>query len=293
MNFSAWFGQNELFVESTIISVILACSVQVVLRAGVFSLASIGFYQAGTYTAAVLVRHGWPAPAAIALAVVVAGLGGWILSRVLVRLHGLYLAMATIAFDLIIGVIALNWGSITGGALGLYGIPAEVSFTGMVIVLLLVVAGLILLERGPIGRMFEMARDEPQVGLAVGVDPHRPQRLAFIVSAGLGALAGAIHALSFYSISPGDVSFQFVILVLAMAVIGGSRSWLGAVIGAVIVVWVPLKLSSLGNDWPVVYGAVMVVVAVYFPDGVLGVLRLAAHRIALQFDRPAIAKGSS
>lgn len=275
MNITSWFNQNELFLETTIISAILACSIQVALRAGIFSLASIGFYQAGMYASVDLVRHGWPAPLAIASSVVGAGVAGWVLSRVLVRLQGLYLAMATIAFDLIIGVVALNWDAVTGGALGLYGIPVKVSFSEMVIVLVIVVAALALLERGPIGRMFETSRDEPQVSLAVGNDPQRLQRLVFVLSAGIGALAGAIHALAFNSISPSDVSFQYVILVLAMAVIGGSRSWLGAVIGAFVVVWVPLKLSSLGDKWPLVYGVVMIVVAVYFPEGILGALRLA------------------
>src|SRR5690606_36435201 len=142
-----WFYSNELFLQPTIVSIILACSVQVVLRAGTFSLASVGFYQASMYCAAQLVKNDWPAPPAIIVGMVGSAVGGWVLARILVRLHGLYLAMATIAFDLMVGVVVLNCDSVTGGARGMYGIPVAVSFEAMVVLLVVVIAGLALLER--------------------------------------------------------------------------------------------------------------------------------------------------
>ncbi|MDA8281161.1 MAG: branched-chain amino acid ABC transporter permease [Actinomycetota bacterium] len=279
MGLSTWITNNQLFIEATIVLAIVACSVQVALSAGVFSLASIGFYQGGTYAAADLVRHGIPSFGAIALAVAGAGVGGWALARILVRLSGLYLAMATIAFDLMVGVLALNWTSVTGGALGLYGIPVDVSLPAMAVVLVVVVAALSRLERGTLGRMFSTCRDDAQIVVTVGFDVQRLRRFAFVLSAGLGALAGGIHALSFNSISPSDVSFQFIILALAMVVIGGVGSWRGALLGAILIAWLPLKLSFLGEWWPVVYGATMVVVATCVPEGLYGLIDRGIRRI--------------
>ena len=272
MNFASWFNSNELFLQSTIVAIILACSVQVALRAGIFSLASVGFYQASSYCAAYLVKDGWPSALAIGLAIVGSALGGWVLARILVRLKGLYLAMATIAFDLMVGVVVLSWDSVTGGALGMYGIPSTITFEVMVVLLVVVAAGLFLLERGSIGRMFDMCREDAQVTRTVGVDPQRLQRMAFVISAALGSLAGSIHALSFNAISPSDVGFNFLILALAMVIIGGSGSWKGAAIGAIIVIWLPLQLRFLGDQWPLVYGAAMLLVATYAPDGLLGAI---------------------
>lgn len=278
MDIASWFASNELFLQTTIISIVLACSVQVALRAGVFSLASVGFYQFATYCSGYLVLKGWSAPLAIVTAMGVSALGGWVLARILVRLEGLYLAMATIAFNLMVGVVVLNWDSVTGGALGMYGIPLAVSFEAMIVVLVVVVLALTLLERGAIGRMFDMVREDPQVTKTSGVNPQRLQRMAFVLSAALGSVAGSMHALSFSVISPSDVSFHFIIMALAMVIIGGAGSWRGAALGAVIVVWLPLQLRFLGDHWPFVYGAAMVVMATYAPGGLLGV---ASRGIAL------------
>ncbi|MCU1690948.1 MAG: hypothetical protein JWM64_39 [Frankiales bacterium] len=273
----AWFSSNELFLQETVVSVILACSVQVALRAGIFSLASVGFYQASTYCSAYLVKEGWPALAAIVVATLASAAGGWLLARVLVRLQGLYLAMATLAFDLMVGVVALNWDSVTGGALGLYGIPAVVTTSGMVVALVVVIGALSLLERGPIGRMFDMCREDPAVTQTSGVDPQRVGRMAFVLSAAIGSLAGSLHALTFNAISPSDVGFHSLILALAMVIIGGAGSWRGAALGAVLIVWVPLELRFLGDQWPLVYGLAMVVVATYAPGGLISALGQASR----------------
>lgn len=267
-----WFSSNELFLQSTMIAIMLACSVQVALRAGVFSLASIGFYQVSTYSSAVLVKDGWPAPLAIALAILVCGLGGWLLALILVRLQGLFLAMATLAFDLMIGVVALNWTAVTGGALGLYAIPVSINSATILVLLAATVGLLALLERGSIGRMFDMCREDPQVTKTSGVDPARLQRMVFVLSAALGSLAGSIHALTFNAISPGDVSFSFLVLTLAMVIIGGISSWRGAALGAIVLIWLPLQLRFLGDRWPIVYGVALVLMATYAPEGLTGAL---------------------
>jgi branched-chain amino acid transport system permease protein len=268
----AWLNDNQALVESIIIASLLAFSVQVCLRRGSFSFASIGFYGIGSYGSAYLVKEGLGTVPSIVVPVVAATVLGWLLALILVRLRDLYLGMATIAFDLMVVVVAVNWTSVTGGPAGLYGIPAVVSVSQMLVVLVVVILLLVPLQRGAVGWSLDMAREDPNLAVTLGLDPGSTRRLTFALSGALGALAGTMHALTFYAISPEDISFGLVISILAMVIIGGFGSWAGALLGAIVLTYVPLRLTFIGNWWPVVYGALMIVLAVYVPSGLYGIL---------------------
>jgi branched-chain amino acid transport system permease protein len=225
-----------------------------------------------------LVKHGWPTVPAIAVGIVVCSIIGLALAYLLVRLRDLYLGMATIAFDLMVGVVALNWDKVTGGAAGLYSIPVRVSGLSMTIVVVVVIGLLVLMQRGTIGRTFEAIRDDTQLAVTVGIDRRRYQRLAFVFSAALGALAGSMHSLAFYAISPTDASFSLIITALAMVTVGGSGSWVGALVGAVLLGYLPIKLTSIGDWWPVIYGTAMALVATYLPVGFYGLAQIGVRR---------------
>lgn len=268
----SWWSDNQTLIQVVAVYALLAFSVQIALKAGTFSLASVGFYGVGSYAAAYLAKHDWPTVGAVAAGVMLSVAAAWLLALLLVRLRDLYLGMATVAFDLIVGVVAVNWTSVTGGAAGLYAIPIRVGATTMTVVVLAVIVLLAMLQAGTIGRTLDVAREDEQLALTVAIDVRRYQRFAFTLSAALGALAGTFHALAFSAISPGDFDFGLIILALAMVIIGGFGSWLGALIGAVVVAYVPLKLTSLGQWWPVIYGSAMLLTAVYVPGGVYGAL---------------------
>jgi branched-chain amino acid transport system permease protein len=270
---SSWYTSNETLIQNILIATLLAFSVQVALRAGIFSLAGIGFYAIGSYAAAILVKHGMAAVIAIAIALVLSGVLSYALALLLVRLRDLYLAMATVAFDLMVGVVALNWGALTGGSLGLFAIPVAVT-TGSMAITVAVVAGLLfLMEHGTMGRTLETIREDEELAQSFAVDTRRYRRLAFVVSGMLGALSGCFHALLFNSITPGDAGFELIVLALTMVIIGGFGSWVGALAGAILITWLPLKLTSFGEWWNAVYGAVMIVAATFIPGGLYGVAR--------------------
>jgi branched-chain amino acid transport system permease protein len=276
----SWFDTNESLIQNILIYAVLAFSIQVALRSGVFSLAAIGFYAIGSYTAAVLVsKHGVPAAPAIAAAVVLSGVLGWLLAWLLVRLRDLYLAMATVAFDLMVGVVALNWDSVTGGALGLFGVPISVTTLGMFLTVLVIAVLLFLMEHGTMGRTLETVREDEELAQSFAVDAGRYRRFAFVVSSMLGALAGAFHALLFTTVSAGDAGFNLIVLALTMVIIGGFGSWIGALIGAILIAWLPLRLESVSDWWYAMYGALMIVMATYVPGGIYGVARSLLRRI--------------
>jgi branched-chain amino acid transport system permease protein len=276
---SSWYTDNESLIQNILIYSLLAFSIQVALRSGVFSLAGVGFYAIGSYAAAVLVGdHGVPTVLAIAAGVALCGVLGWLLAWLLVRLRDLYLAMATVAFDLMVGVVALNWDGVTGGALGLFGVPITVTTLGMFVTVLVVIVLLFLMERGAIGRTLETVREDEELAQSVAIDTRRYRRFAFVVSSMLGALAGAFHALLFTTVSAGDAGFNLIVLALTMVIIGGFGSWAGALLGAILIAWLPLRLEGLSDWWYALYGGLMIVVATYVPGGIYGVARQLLRR---------------
>lgn len=276
----SWWTANATYIEIVAVYVLLALSIQICLKAGTFSLASVGFYGISSYVSADLAKHNWSTVVAIGAGVLLCAAIALLLSYLLVgRLKDLYLGMATMAFDLMVGVVALNWDAVTGGAAGLYSIPVRVSALGMTIVVVVVIALVVLLQRGTIGRTFETIRDDAQLAITVGVDARRYQRLAFVLSAALGALAGSLHGLAFYAISPSDASFSLIITALAMVIVGGFGSWVGAIVGAILLGYLPIKLTGIGDWWPVIYGVAMALVATYVPGGFFSVAQTAARRV--------------
>jgi len=274
-----WFLSNELLIQTIAVYALVAFSVQVPLRSGTFSLAGVGFYGVGSYAAAYWVKDGMSPLLAIAAAIVVAVVVGWTLAVLLVRLRDLYLGIATLAFDMMVTIVALNWEKVTGGAAGMYGIPLSVSTRTMLLTLVVVAVLLTLLETGVVGRIYQTIREDEQLAQALAIDARKYRRLTFVIGCALGALAGAYHSLSFNAISPGDSGFHLVVLALAMVIIGGFNSWIGALLGAVILGWIPVLLAGIGNWWPALYGAGMVFFAVLAPGGIFGVAESLYRRI--------------
>ena len=183
---------------------------------------------------------------------------GLVLGLLIFRLNGLYLAMATVAFDLIISVIAINGGELTGGSTGRYGVHHRLhdgpscspsrrgrwSWSRVS-------------ELGRTGRRVDAVRDDPELAASVGIRVRRYRLVAFVVSGALGGCAGAINILVRSAVSPLDIGFGLIVLALTMIIVGGALSWKGAVIGAVIFTWLPDFLSVVGEWQELIYGIIV------------------------------------
>jgi branched-chain amino acid transport system permease protein len=274
-----YFSDNEVLVQQTLVYVLLAISLQVVLRCGVVSLASIGFYTLGSYASAIAIKDGWPPVAILPLVVLASGLLGYAFGKPLAKLRGLYLAMATLAFDLVIPVLLINGGDFTGGALGIFAIPLAITTGSLAVIVLVVVFAVSQIERGWMGRASLALRSDENLARSMGVRVTRERYLAFAISAALGGLAGALSAMLFRAVSPGSGGFALITLGLTMAIIGGRDSWVGAVVGAYLVTWVPEWLRFVGPWRSLVFGLVLVAVIMFFPDGLLGAGRRTLGRL--------------
>jgi branched-chain amino acid transport system permease protein len=281
---SHWFTANETLIQAALASSLLAFSFQVALRAGVSSFAGVGFWAIGAYTSANLVRdHAWPTLPAIAVALLLCALTGVTLGLVLGRLRSLYLAMATVAFVVLVQTLSRTWEAVTGGAVGLYAIPVTIDTGALAIVVALVAALLWRTERGASGRALETLRLDEQLAPSLGIDVRRIHIMAFTLSAVLGGLAGSCYALMFNIVSPEQAGFPLIVSTLMMIVIGGTSSWIGPILGAFVVTWLPTWLSFAVAWRPALQGLLVLFMVVYARDGIVGLARaLVARARALQ-----------
>ena len=258
--------------EQTAILGLLALSFQIVLRSGVFSFASVGFYALGAYGAADLAKVSMPMWGALAIVVVVSGAIGYALFYPFVRLHGLYLGMVTFAFVEIIGVAANNGGTLTGGPVGLFGVPYTIPVAFLFVILAAAALLVSQLERRSLGRSLLVLKSDEQLARTLGNNVNSQRAFIFAFSASLGALAGALNTVTTSTVSTSGFGFALIVTGLTMAVVGGVGSWSGALIGAVIIAWFPQVFAFVGAYSEVVYGVLVILVVAFEPGCIIMLL---------------------
>lgn len=268
---------------------LLGLSLYFPLQAGQLSLATPGFYALGGYVAAILLTN--PAFAGLRdslgngafvlswlAAALLCGVLGLIVGVPALRLRGIYLALATIAFIEILRVLSLNL-TITGGAIGIFAIPQAFGFGdrwqyiwifGPLLVLTLLFARQ--LERSRVGRAFRAIREDELAADAMGVNPTQYKVLAFVIGAVLAGIVGAMSAPFLNTWNAKQGTFDASIAVLAFVLIGGSRNIWGPVVGGALLTAVPEVLRFLADWRLVINGLVLVVASLYLPQGIVGAL---------------------
>ena len=279
-----WYAQHASILQSSLIYVLLAFSVQLALRAGVFSFAGVGFFGLGGYAAAILALRGIPGPVAVLIVTIASVIPGYLLAMLLARLRDLYLGMATIAFSLMIGVFASNAGDLTGGPVGLFSIPYWASMPTMLAIFIVAAVLMHRLERRNFGRGLAALRENQDLALSVGIDVLKQRKFVFTLGTVLGALSGSLFVLMMTAIDPETASFRLVVSTLTMVILGGVGTWIGPVAGALIVVWLPVYLGPFDKWSDAIYGLIVVVIAMFAPDGLVAVVKRAWARMRNKAD---------
>jgi branched-chain amino acid transport system permease protein len=269
---SDWLGTFWAVYSNLVLTIginaLLALSIWLTLSCGLLAMANAAFMGLGAYTASLLTMNaGAPFPVAvlggIALPTVVALLVG----LPTLRLSGVYLAMATLGFGEVVRITLLNADALTGGALGLSGIP---QLTQWWHVLLAVVVALLILwriRRSRIGRAFEAIKEDEVAASLMGVGVMAHKMLAFALGAAIAGLAGALSAhLSSY-IGPGEFGFDRGVDILTMAIFGGIGTLTGPVLGAAVITVLPELLRSFRDYRTMINGAILVLVVLFLPKG--------------------------
>ncbi|RPE73100.1 amino acid/amide ABC transporter membrane protein 2 (HAAT family) [Tibeticola sediminis] len=258
---------------------------------GLFSLGHAAFLGVGAYTQAVLVNAGWPFPLALLSATLLAAAVGVVVGLPALRVRGIYLGMATLAFGFIVEEGLARWESVTGGNKGLAVEPPRIggwtldsTVTFYFLCLLITVAvtlAVLNLLRSPTGRAFVAIRDSEISAQSMGIHLARYKTLSFALSAALAGLGGALYAHKLQFLSPDQFSIIQSIDLLLLVVIGGLGSVHGAFLGAIFLIVMP-QLIALGKDvlpeaigqstglQGLVYGLVLIGFVLLEPMGLYG-----------------------
>lgn len=283
---NAWYFNHIVLLQGTLLTFLLALSVQVPLRFGVFSFAGVAAYGVGAYGTAILaLRYSWSPFLALLGGVLVAMLGLAVLGVIVRRLSGMYLAMATVSVILMLQVAIGNGGDFTGGAVGLFGITSGVEFWQLAVLCVIVAGALTFTEVGALGRRISVVRHDRELAKSVGIVVGKYQFASFVISAALGGAAGGMQVLFRTTVSPAGLGFDLMITAMTVAIIGGFTSWVGAAIGAVFVTWLPVVLESVDQYQHLIYGCLVVVAAVLFPNGFLGIVTGVSRGVRARFPR--------
>ena len=271
-----WWTYEDLIV-SIGINGLLALSVYLVLTTGQLFLAQSAFMAVGAYTAAALALDTHlPMWVSMLAAISVGGLASWLLSLPMLRLSGVYMGIATIAFGEVLRTVVVNTEAL-GGALGLNGIPMTAGAGLIFGILLLAVVGLLTAMRCKVGRALETIRTDETAAQVLGINVVRYKTVVIIVSSMLAACAGALNAYSHSSISPSDFSFEATVTILSFAIVGGTASPVGAVAGALVLTILPEILRDFAQYRPVINGLLIVGVVAFRPEGLVA-MRIARGR---------------
>ena len=279
----------HLFVVIAIYGVLLLGLDIVVGYTGEVSLGHAALFGIGAYTAGCLKFLGgigleWALPASVA----VTALFGLILALPALRVTGPYLAMVTLAFGTIVQILINEITDLTNGPMGItlrkpvwfhHRITGFDYYYIAAAALLLTVVIINRVLRSHWGRAFEALRDSPIASDCMGVSVYRYKVYAFMISAGLAGVAGALYSYSEEYISPNTYSFELTILFLLAVTIGGRKSRLGPICGAVIIVFLPNLLADIAL-FRVLAGAIAAVALI---AGITALIRQTAapKRIAI------------
>lgn len=266
--------------------VLLAVSLNVVYGyLGLIALGHAGFYGIGAYASTALTMGaGLPFVVALAGAALAAALSGLALGVPAIRVRGHYFVLITLGFGEIVRLILLNWKAVTRGSDGIVGIPepafGPIAITGKMghYYLTLAVAALAILAaerlRGSkFGRALVALRGSEMAAATSGVDPAMAKLLGFTFSAAIAGAAGSLYAHFYTFISPEVFTIDISVATFLMVLLGGAGSNAGAALGAVLLTILPEALRFLKQWYLILYGAGIVLVMVFMPDGLVGMAR--------------------
>ncbi len=248
--------------------------------AGQISLGHAAFFGIGTYTTAILTtQHGLPPLAAFWASGIAASLFAYLIGKPLLKLKGFFLALATLGFGEIFLVIVRESAGLTGGVIGISGIP-WFSFAGFVFdtylkqyyLIWIVLAGLVLfsknLIRSKMGRAFLAVATSEDAASSVGIHVSQIKVRVFVIGAFFAGLAGSLFACVMSIANPETFSLNLSVLIVMMVILGGMGNLYGPIAGAVILTCLIDALAKYQEYSLPLYGVILILLLVFFPDGI-------------------------
>ncbi len=254
-----------------------------------------GFLALGAYFTAIAgTRIEWmPCPVIILMAGIFTGIVGFLLGIPILRLKGFYIAMATLAFGVVMSEIILQWSSLTNGDDGFQVPVARIAgfafdsdfklyYLIMFVTIMLIVFAKNMTD-GYIGRAFIALRESETAAQTIGIDLAKYKTIAFAISAFYTGIAGGLFAYLITYLSPDAFTIELSIDFIAMIVIGGMGSILGSIIGAVILTGMQQVLAGLQDLQILIFGFSLIIFTIFMPRGISGMLNTLLERFSISF----------
>ena len=263
---------------------ILALSLNLLLGyTGQLSLGHAAFFGIGAYTSSLLaLKLEWSFWVGLPAAAALAGLAGWAIGRLALKVRGAYFVLVTISFAGVISLVSVNWMELTNGPLGLPGVPAPelpgLSLRTKSAYYYLVLSATALaylvchrLVHSRLGRAFVALRENEALAESVGVDPTRTLVVAAVISAAMAGVAGSLYAHYTRFVSPEVFLFSYTVTMVIMVVAGGKGTLAGPVVGAVLFTVLPEVLrEAMAWQWQMLaYGVLLVLLVFFLPRGIV------------------------
>jgi branched-chain amino acid transport system permease protein len=294
-------GNYALSVGSEIaIFAIFAASLHFLMSVGgLVSFGHAAYFGLGAYGVAFLAKlAGLPMLACLLLGPLLGFFGAALFGFFAVQLSGVYFAMLTLAFAQIVWSIAFQWVEVTGGDNGILGVwperwaasPAHFYLLS-VGVAALAISALRVMVFSPFGYALRATRDSPLRSEAIGIDGKRVQWTAFVIAGTVAGVAGALFAYLKGSVFPDDLGISLSVDTLVMVLLGGVETVSGAVAGAIVYKALNIWLVSKTDLSKLVLGAVIVLIVVAFPKGIVGMLETIRNRRRPQLPNALVPSG--
>jgi branched-chain amino acid transport system permease protein len=291
------------FVISTLINLVVVVGLYIFIgNSGVVSFGQVSFMAIGAYATGLMTvasgqkrfllpglphwvtnLHLATGPAMV-IVVVGVGLVGAIIAVPMMRLSGIAASIATLSFLIVINVVIVQTTSWTGGNQAFIGVPLTTT-TGLAVACVVVAVAIAFwFERSSIGLRLRATREDEPAARAAGIGVLRERTVAFAISAGIVALAGALYAHFLGSFDPSAFYLETAFLTLAMLVVGGMYTLMGAIVGTIVLAIVqeilgrlengegvgPIHLTLHDGTTEIVLAVVVIVVLLFRPGGIMG-----------------------
>jgi branched-chain amino acid transport system permease protein len=287
-----------IFITEILVLMLLATSLNLLLRAGMLSLAHGAFFGAGAYTASLLLIHFTNSLLlSLVLSIAMAATLAFFIGLLSLRHVEIYFALLTLAFAQFVYTVIFKWQALTGGDDGLIGIPlpslnifgltgdiftpdSEAKYLYLVLAFTIIcLLALRMVLKSPFGQILHAIRENPERVMFLGINPDRYKLAGFVIAGCVAGLAGAIFAPFQMVISPIAAHWTKAVDPLFMNILGGVNSMLGPSVGAVVFTIFKDWLSSLMEYWRILFGLILVLAALLFPRGLVEYAKMGFSKI--------------
>ena len=272
-------------VNTIVLLIIVSLGLNISLGlCGLLNVAQAAFWGIGAYTAAILaLKFGLPFVITIPAAILLASALGFLVGIVSTRIKGIYFAILTIGFGLLIQLIFYNWQSVTNGTSGLKNIPypdfglfqiasRQQMYFILVFFAILTIWFYVRVAKTKYGKSMIAIRNNETAAELLGVDTLREKVLSMTLSSAIGGLCGALMIYAYGFVSPSQFGFDQNLIFILILILGGSGTVFGVVLGSLILVFLPQLLEPLRFWNTTIYGVLVAVMIMVLPGGLTSLI---------------------